>query len=152
MSEPLSFLSSSVNLQLPFLFPGQAQKEIFVNQAFAMIDTLMPRTVTATLAGPPASAADGESYVVAGTATGEWTGMENAIAIRLSGGWQFVTPKEGMMVFDRDAGQILIFRSEWEAAQEPAAPNGGAVVDVELRAAFLSLINGLKTVGILPTA
>ena len=67
--------------------------------------------------------------------------MENAIAMRISGGWQYVTPQEGMMVFDRNAGQILIFRTECEAAKEPAAPNGGAVVDVELRAAFLSLIN-----------
>lgn len=149
MPAPIDFPNSTNVLGLPLLFTGQAQKEFFVNQAFAMIDALLHRTVVGSGDAPPVDAVDGNVYRVTALASGAWAGKEDALAVQIAGYWHFVAPLEGMCVFDRSSGQRLIFRNQWEAANAPTEPSGGAVVDTEARAAINALLNELSRVGII---
>ena len=54
------------NIQLPYLYTNQAQKEIAVNEAFTTLDALWNTgAISEALATPPVSAAVGDMYIVA---------------------------------------------------------------------------------------
>lgn len=149
MSDPIALASSTPALGLPLLFSGQAQKEFFVNEALCLLDALHARAVTASHPTPPASAVDGACYRVTAPATGAWAGKEERLAILVAGGWQYIAPAEGMMVFDKSAAGFVIYRSHWQPASVVAVPTGGAVIDVEARAALAALITSLQIMGVL---
>ncbi|MEL7199863.1 MAG: DUF2793 domain-containing protein [Pseudomonadota bacterium] len=149
MTDPVSFSSSSTVFDFPLLFSGQAQKEIFVNQTFSMIDALLSRVIVGSSSTPPSSPSDGDVYLVEAPASGDWTGRAESLALRVGGAWRFVEPREGMSVFNKSSGRSLVFRSAWEFAQEPVAPSGGSVIDTEGRLALSHLIGELKKVGII---
>lgn len=149
MPSPFEFPSSTANVGLPLLFAGQAQKEFFVNQAFAVIDALLHRGVVSAAPIPPASSQEGDAYQVIAPASGEWAGEEGSIAVRIGGAWHFVAPREGMVIYDRDAGRSLVFREGWEVAETIAILGGGTVVDTEARSAIEQIIIEMRRFGIL---
>ncbi|QFT76149.1 DUF2793 domain-containing protein [Erythrobacter sp. THAF29] len=148
MTEPLTFASSTQTYSLPLLFAGQAQKEFFVNQALATIDSLLQLSVEASVAAPPADPADGSCFRIAGGATDDWAGKDDMLAIRISGAWQFVDPPAGTRLYDRAARQCLLFDAGWIQPAEPSEPAGGSVVDSEARAAINELISAMRSAGI----
>lgn len=148
MPAPFDFPNATSNLGLPLLFTGQAQKEFFVNQSFSLIDALLHHCVLSSTNTPPADPSNGNAFRVTGTATGVWTGEENKIAIVAGGAWEFITPVEGMRIFDQGAGQLLVFRGQWEAAITPADPAGGNVIDAEARTTLSALIAELTKLGL----
>lgn len=122
-------------LGLPLLMAGQVQKELFHNEALALVDLLLAGSVEgAPLAGPPASPVIGVFYrVAAAGATGAFAGHEGALAGYSAGGWRFVAPVEGMRLTDRVSGVELAFR-------------GGAWTSGSIRASEV-LVGGTKVVG-----
>lgn len=148
MSEPLTFPSITENYSLPLLFAGQAQKEFFVNQALATIDSLLQMSVDATLAAPPATPTDGMCFRIATEASEEWEGKDDMLAIRIAGAWQYIAARTGMRIYDRSAHQFLLFNAGWIAPTEPSGPTGGSVVDTEARAAIDALFSALRNAGI----
>lgn len=151
MSDPIALASSTPALGLPLLFAAQAQKEFFVNEALCLLDALHAQAVTASQPAPPASAAEGACYRVTATATGAWAGREDRLAVLVGGTWHFIAPAEGMVVYDRAAAGLVIFRSQWQPAAVVAAASGGTVIDVQARAVLTDLIAALKTMGVLAT-
>ena len=149
MPDPFVFQSSTPALGLPLLFSSQAQKEFFVNEALCLLDALHARAVVASQAAPPASPAEGACYRVTAPATGAWTGHEDRLAVFVAGAWQFIAPTDGMVVFDRDAARLVIFRTQWQQASVVAAPTGGTVIDVQARSTLGALITALKSMGVL---
>ena len=129
---------------------GQAQKEVFVNEALARLDALAQPIITATLASPPATHAAGDTFLVTDPAGEEWTGQESSLAISQGTHWAFQAPYEGMRIFDRQQGTIRIWRDGWSVSQSIAEPSGGATVDIEARGAIATLLGSLRTLGILP--
>lgn len=152
MTVPVSFNSVTSNFSLPLLFSGQAQKEFFINEALALIDALLQFAVNSSIGDPPANPADGECYRVAGVGTGDWAGQEDKIAAYFAGGWHFVSPHDGMVIFDRTAGEMLRFKTAWVSVSPPATPQGGAVIDAEARQALADLTEALRNIGIFPPA
>lgn len=151
MSDPIAFPSSTSVLGLPLLIAGQAQKEFFVNQALSMLDALHAQAVTASQAAPPATPAEGSCYRVTANPTGAWSGHQDHIALRIGGEWRFIAPVEGLLLYDRTASRMMVFRSQWHPAPAPALPSGGTVVDTEARAAVTALVEGLRTLGVFGT-
>lgn len=149
MSDPVTFTSATPNIGLPLLLAGQAQKEFFVNQSLAILDSLQSRSVLASLAQPPLVVQDGDCFRVTAPAVLAWVGCEDHIAIQIGGGWHFIAPREGMAVFDSAAGHALVYRSGWQRADAPTVPAGGAIVDVEARTTIDQLIQTLRASGIL---
>jgi len=150
MAEPISFPSTTANVALPLLFSGQAQKEFFLNQALATLDAFIIGAVEETRDIPPATAQEGQCYLVSSNASGDWQGYDDQVAARIGGAWHFIRPTDGMELFDRTLGQRLLFKTQWGAAPALYEPTGGAIVDAEARAAIGQVLNTLRSLGILP--
>ena len=152
MTAPISFPSTTKHVSLPLLFAGQAQKEFFINESLSVIDALLPSIVAGSLAAPPAQSEEGSIFRITAGATLEWAGHDDELAIQIGGEWRFVTPFEGMTVFDQTNGVLLHFRSGWQSASSPNEPSGGAVIDTEARQMLSELVNSLRMLGVFPSA
>jgi len=104
MNDPIDFNGMTPRLGLPLLFAAQAQKEVFVNEAHAVLDALVHGIIEAESDTPPLDPQDGQCWIVGSGATGDWVGRETRIACRQSGQWLYVTPVDGMRVLDHCAG------------------------------------------------
>jgi hypothetical protein len=163
---------ASSRFALPLLQPGQAQKELFHNEALATVDALMH--AAAQSAGdnaPPASPAPGQCWIVGSSPTGAWSGHSGALAGWTEGGWRFIAPREGMLVWLADAG-VWAHRAGggWIVGDVPAQavsvggvqvvgaqqapignPSGGTTVDVQARSALAALLAAARAHGLIAT-
>lgn len=152
MTDPISFTTTTPRFGLPLLFAGQSQKEFYVNEAHALTDALLHAACEGEAAIPPAAPAEGDCWIVGAGASNSWLAMDGRIAAFEAGTWLFVEPNEGMRLFDRSTGQILLYRSGWQRPAAPAAPAGGTTVDTEARAAIAGLIAALANAGVFATS
>ena len=157
-------------LALPFILPGQAQKEFHHNESLARIDIALHAAVEGVpLAAPPNTPALGQTWIVAGGAGGAWSGRDGALASWTQGGWRFIEPIPGMLAWNKAEDHWLHWRDggwrrgELSAAanfvagkkvvgdRQPAvpSPSGGTIIDEEARAAIDSLTAALKSHGLL---
>jgi hypothetical protein len=91
------------NLALPLIMPAQAQKFLAHNEALARLDAIVQLSVLdRDLSTPPGSPAEGDRYLVAATATGAWTGWENAVAAFVAGAWLRLDPRPGWLCWVAD--------------------------------------------------
>jgi len=150
MTDPIAYTATTPRYGLPLLFAGQSQKEFYVNEAHALADALLHAACEGEAAAPPAAPTEGETWLVAAGATGDWSGEAGRLAAFQSGTWLFVSPRDGMRLFDRATGQVLLFNNGWHRPGAPAGPSGGATVDTEARAAISGLIAALIGAGIFP--
>ncbi|WP_324750783.1 DUF2793 domain-containing protein [Sphingomonas sp. LY54] len=162
-------MNATPRFQLPFILPGQAQKELYHNEALSRIDCALHGCVEeGPLATPPTAPTPGQSWVVAAPADGAWTGQEGHIACWTEGGWRFLSPQPGTCVWDKAARLWLHYEDGgWSDGEVPAAklviggvqvvgkrqppilsPSGGAIIDTEARAAIDALIATLMSHGL----
>lgn len=163
-------MSGTPRLALPFLSPGQAQKELFHNEALQILDAVAAAAVEQPpLGSPPSSPSPGACYLVAAGAAGEWAGRDQSLAAFTTGGWRFVAPVEGMMAYVRSAGLWAVFRSgAWELgavrgsalivdgqqvvgsrAAAIAGPTAGTTIDVQARAAIDQILAAMRQHGLI---
>jgi len=160
---------SSLRFGLPFILPGQAQKEVYHNEALAALDGLIHPAVEGSATAPPANPAPGQCWTVADGATGAWAGQDDKLALWTAAGWRFLAPTAGMAVWDKSAG----FERRWDGsawsdgkifaaglniggqqvvgARQAAvpSPSGGTTIDAEARTAIGALIVALKSHGLI---
>lgn len=157
---------------LPLLSAGQAQKELYHNEALAALDLLVHAAVEGHgLNTPPATPAAGQCWIVGPTPTGAWADRAGMLAGWTSGGWRFAAPRAGMIAWDSGSGYPLHHDgSDWVDGvltgtglniggvqvvgdQSAAIPNptGGSISDVESRAAIVQILNALRTHGLIST-
>lgn len=163
-------LSNTHRLGLPLLHAGQAQKEIWHNEALALLDLVVQPVVRSIGdAAPPEAPELGQCHVVGPDAQAEWAGRERMIAGWTAAGWRFVEPVEGMQVvmaetmipacYVEGAWRIgIVPASElWVSGRKVvgqqgaavAVPSGGMVIDDEARAAISSIISALTEHGLI---
>jgi hypothetical protein len=152
MTTPIAFPSTTNRFLLPLLSVGQAQKEVFINQALSILDIVLQGAVNGSVSAPPAEPAPGSCYRILTDAQAEWAGHDGELALWIGGAWTFLPPSDGMSLFDRASGSVVYFNAGWHAAAEPTLPTSGETVDAEARAAILGLISALRTAGILPVS
>ena len=134
------------------LHVGQAQKEIFHNEALYILDNIVAPVVQDIETDPAIlSPEPGESWIVGIDPIGLWTAQENKIASWSENGWRFMEPKAGMLVMDTQAGCFRIFQeSSWFVSNSLSGISGGTVVDDEARTAISSIIDLLRNFRFLP--
>lgn len=110
---------------LPYIASGQAQKEITHNIALNALDGLvMLRVLDRDLTTPPGSPANGDAYIVAAAATGDWAGHDAHIAL-WHDGWRFYAPQNGWGAFvDDEEVWATYYNNAW------CGPSLGAVARV----------------------
>ena len=95
---------------LPYIVQGQAQKEVTHNEALNQLDALIDLyLLDRDLAAPPGSPTDGDTYLIAASPTGAWTGHAWEISCCLDGAWRFYTPTKGLFAYVADEGAILVY-------------------------------------------
>lgn len=159
----------SPRFALPLLIPGQAQKEMFHNEALASIDAALHAVVEGTQAIPPMTPAPGQAWIVGVGAGGAWLGHVGQLASWTVGGWRFIVPPESMTVWDKAAGlsrrwsasgwsdgavaasKLMVGGQQVVGTRQPAppSPSGGTVIDAEARAALLAVTVALRTHGLI---
>jgi hypothetical protein len=161
---------TSARFALPHILPGQAQKELFHNEALALLDGALHPVAESRGAGvPPGAPQPGECWIVGGAPSGDWAGQADTLAIWTSGGWRFVGPVEAMTVWLRDAGLftrwdgsawidgeivgsvLRLGNNQVVGEREPAIadPAGGASPDAEARAAISLILGALRSHGLI---
>lgn len=117
-------MATTNHLAITLLETAQAQKDVTVNEALARIDAVLNTgAIDRTLSAPPGSPNEGDVYIVAAGASGDWAGQEDAIAYYDGGVWRFITPREGMRLWVNDEDTAYIRTgAQWQA--ETALPRG----------------------------
>jgi hypothetical protein len=96
-------------LSLPYLVQGQAQKEVTHNDALNALDALVNLYVLdRDLTAPPESPQDGDTYIVAASATGAWAAQDGKIAFCLDGAWRFYVPIKGLVAYVADEETLVV--------------------------------------------
>ena len=155
---------------LPFILPGQAQKELFHNEALARLDALLHGAVEgAPTAQVPGEPQEGQSWIVATAAAGEWSGKDHHLAAWTGGGWRFIAPRMGMRLWNKAAGYWVHWTgASWSSGELPVArihvdgqqvlagrqpaivtPSGGTTIDAEARTALGQIIATLMSHGLI---
>jgi hypothetical protein len=154
---------------LPFILPGQAQKELFHNEALTRIDVGLHPVAEEALAAPPAAPTEGQCWLVETGATGAWGGKDDQIAMWTGSGWRFLAPTEAMSVWIRQLGYpvrwdgggwgggeiactgIRIGGQQIVGERQPAvaSPSGGTIIDQEARAGLDAIIAALMSHGLI---
>ncbi|VXC90602.1 DUF2793 domain-containing protein [Sphingomonas sp. 8AM] len=162
----------SARLGLPMLAAGQAQKEMWHNEALALLDLAVQATVEDVgRNAPPGTAQPGQCWIVGATPTGAWSGNAGAIAGWTAGGWRFVAPRAGLRARHLPTGQSAVCDgSGWRIgevnvssllvsgqqvvgarAASITVPTGGTVIDAELRACVETILIMLRKHGLIAT-
>ncbi len=155
---------------LPQLFAGQAQKEVFHNEALARIDMLLHGYAeSADIAGPPVSPVAGQCWIVAAGASGAWSGQEGSVACWTEGGWRFAAPRAGLSLWVDDRGHAMQHdgagwgdaalredglyvsgtRVVCDRQAAIADPSGGTTIDGEARGVVVAILSVLRTHGLI---
>jgi hypothetical protein len=122
---------TTVNLGLPFIAQGQAQKDVTHNEALTLLDAVVQLSVRSrVLLNPPATPAVGDRYIVPPGAGGVWAAHPGKIALWRDNLWHFFAPREGWIAFVEDEGTVAWVAGDWRGFVALSANGAGIGLDV----------------------
>ncbi len=131
-------MANSPNLILPYIEAAQAQKHVTHNESLRVLDAAVQLSVLdRDLTAPPGSPSDGDRYIPASGATGDWSGKDLNIAAYQDGAWAFLVPRVGWLVWVADEDVLLVWDgSSWIDASAVSSlnPASGGLVGVNATA------------------
>nr|WP_294167484.1 DUF2793 domain-containing protein [uncultured Sphingomonas sp.] len=163
-------MNVSARLALPLLAPGQAQKELFHNEALQALDVIVHGVVQGPpVDEPPTVPLVGASYLIGQKPVGAWQGRAHNVACWTDGGWRFRAPFDGLETTLRstglkarfsggewrigivDASELRIAGEQVVSARRPAInrPAGGSIIDQEARTVVLAILTALEGHGLI---
>lgn len=166
-------MNESSRLHLPFLVPGQAQKEFTHNEALQRLDMLVqPVVESGPLDAPPAEPAVGTMYIVGDQPDPGWAHQRGSLACWTEHGWRFARPRDGMEVSIRESGLRAAFvESGWVLGRSVVSsveiggkqvlgsqlppiqdPVGGEIVDTVARDTLAQVLATLRKHGLIATS
>jgi hypothetical protein len=160
----------TARVKLPTIRPGQAQKETSHNEALTLIDLLVQaNAISLGTTVPPSAPVAGQNWVIGSTPSGAWAGQAGRLAGWTDGGWRFVEPSEGMMVWINEVSEfaqysgrawvlgevrgarLVVGGNQVVGAQAPAISGAasGATIDVQARIAIDAILSALRGHGLI---
>ncbi|MFG6637183.1 DUF2793 domain-containing protein [Sulfitobacter sp. 1A12126] len=131
----------TARLGLAYIQAAQAQKHITHNDALRLLDGIVQASVVdRTTSTPPGAPSEGDTYIVAASATGVWAGWEGDLALYVDGSWYRLVAVQGMRVWDLAADELVVrigsswtslavamgFLAQAESVNVAVGANGGA--------------------------
>jgi hypothetical protein len=96
-------------LSLPYLLPSQAQKHVTHNEALEILDASTQIAVAGRTANaPPPGPVEGDRHLVGSAPTGAWAGQAGRLAVLTNGGWRFVAPQAGWLIWVEDEATLWL--------------------------------------------
>lgn len=163
-------MDQSQRLALPFIMPGQSQKELFHNEALQMLDTIVAAAVEeAPSDGPPPAPLPGQCFIVGTAPTGAWSGNASRLAAFSLAGWRFIDPVDGLQAWVKStstwaayhtgawelgalrASRLLVGGLQVVGARSGSVADvaGGTTVDAEARAAIAAMLVAMRGHGLI---
>ncbi|MBX3519031.1 MAG: DUF2793 domain-containing protein [Xanthobacteraceae bacterium] len=105
-------MTETINLGLPYLEAGQAQKHVTHNEALRILDAAIHMSAVAISSSPPGSPEESERHIVAEGATGAFASHDNTVATFQDGAWQFLAPRTGWRAWVEAAEILFVFDGE----------------------------------------
>ncbi len=103
-------MSDTTKLVLPLIEAAQAQKHVIHNEALRLLDGIVQLSVIdRDLNTPPGSPSDGERYIIASGATGDWADRDLNVALYTDGAWAILAPRAGWRAWVEDEGLLLVY-------------------------------------------
>jgi hypothetical protein len=129
-------MSDTPLIGLPLLEASQAQKHVTHNEALLTLDALLHLAVLSrALNAAPPTPADGDRYLIAASATGEWAGRSGQIAFREAASWRYAVPKAGWRIWVVAENAFLVFDGAvWRNVQDIASLQNMALLGVNTTA------------------
>lgn len=122
----------TANLEMPYILPSQAQKHVTHNEALQRLDAVVQLTISDEVVAPPSAPAEGETYLIAESASGAFAGKAGMLAFRQDGAWIYLTPRLGWRAFFLDTGKLRIFSGgHWG---DQALPDDASLQSLGIRA------------------
>lgn len=116
-------MATTTSLGITLLEQSQAQKEVTINEAFALIDAIIKGVVLdKDLATPPGTPAVGDAYLVAASPTGAWAGKARSIAY-FDQIWRFISPVNDLRIWVADEQTYYAYNGTAWAVSVPAIGN-----------------------------
>lgn len=158
---------------LRLLRTAQAQKELTHNEAVIAIDGLLHPAVESMITpAPPADPTPGQMWIVPAAATGAWAQHSDQIACWRANGWTFTVPSAGCMVWLKAQIAHAVFDGvRWRSGGFPtqglevdgkvvvrsrrpaiADPSGGTGIDANGRGTIVSILQAMRSHGLIETA
>ncbi|MGN7611893.1 DUF2793 domain-containing protein [Magnetococcales bacterium HHB-1] len=103
------------NLELPEIIASQAQKEVTHNEALWKLDAICQgRVLDRDRTEPPLNPVQGDVYIPAAGATGDWSGLDGKLVQYLNETWIAYVPKEGWRVWVVDEDRFVVYNGpQW---------------------------------------
>lgn len=108
------------NRQIPYVPENTLDPAAGLNDSLDVIDAIIvPKVIRMDLTAPPGGETDGDLYIVAGPATGDWEGLENYLVRYRSEGafWQAYEPARVYLLLNQDDMGLY----KWDTASSPPA-------------------------------
>jgi hypothetical protein len=163
-------MEATERLELPMIAPGQAQKELFHNEALHLLEAVVAGAVEELERNdPPPSPVAGTCYLVGANPTGDWSTHARHLAAFSGAGWRFVAPVVGLNVMVKNSGSTATYMpGGWEVgilrasqlvvegeqvigarAAAIADPAGGSLIDSEARIAVAGILSAMRQHGLI---
>ncbi|KPP86569.1 MAG: Protein of unknown function (DUF2793) [Rhodobacteraceae bacterium HLUCCO07] len=108
---------SSPRVELPYLQPSQAQKDVTHNEALQRLDAVTQLCLLGFAdTEPPELPAPGDIHGLGSGPTGVWAGHGHELAYWSGDQWLFLTPKEGWRAWGVPEQELRVWRDgQWQA-------------------------------------
>lgn len=111
---------NTTRLQLPYILPSQAQKHVTHNEALQRLDATIQLVVTAEKDQPPESVQEGQCYLIATSAAGDWAGKARQLAFRQDEAWLFIMPANGWRAWVAETSRLkVLIEGTWKDVPLP---------------------------------
>ncbi|PLX39068.1 MAG: hypothetical protein C0606_00545 [Hyphomicrobiales bacterium] len=117
-------MSDTTHLTLPYILASQAQKHVTHNEALLLLDALVQLSVVdKNRTEPPSSPQEGDRHIIATSATGDWAGHDNSVAIYDDGVWTIRAPNPGWFAWVEADGEFAVWRGDAWIAVDTYVPD-----------------------------